>query len=519
MIASYLCLVNAQGNLPTDSTEMITISRAEFDAIQKRLSEFEEKILSLQHQVLVYQKMIFGAKSERHVSLDQSQISMELEGIENLPPETPVEPSQKPHTSPEGKKKKGHPRLELPDDLPREEIIILPDHDVTGWKKIGEEVTEVLARRKGTWYVKRFVRPKYAVPEGEGVVIGKLPLLPINKGNADASVIALIIISKYMDHLPWYRQKQIYKREGVDIAESTLIGWFKAGSSLLMPLYDTFKAQFLFSNYIQADETPIPVQSRDVPGSTHKGYFWAYNDPVTGNVIFDYQKTRGHEGPIGFLKNFKGNLQTDGYTAYDIFGRGKDINLLACMAHARRKFDEAKQNDQEKAKWMLDTMQDLYKIEREAALLKPDFEAIREFRQKESIPVLNKMEEWLKENLIKTLPKSAIGMAISYTINMWPRLIRYVEDGRFQIDNNLIENTIRPIAIGRKNYLFAGSHEAAQNAAIMYSFLGTCKQIQINPSAWLENVIERLPYFKPKDDLSCLLPGNWKDNREEARNA
>jgi len=520
MIASYLCLVNTQGNIPpSDATEMISISRAEFEALvsanqnyQKVIKEFEEKFLYLQHQIQQYQKHIFGSKSERHFPLDNSQTSLALEGMQNQESDPSTETITYTRKK-SGEKKPGHPRMELPDNLPRQEIEILPDHDVTGWKKIGEEVTEVLAHRKGEWFVKRFVRPKYAAPDGEGVVIGKLPLLPIHKGNADASVITLIIISKYIDHLPWYRQRQIYKREGIEIAESTLIGWFKAGSGLLMPLYDLFKVQFLFSNYIQADETPIPVQSRDVPGATHKGYFWAYNDPLTGNVIFDYRKSRGQEGPMEFLKNFKGDLQTDGYSAYNIFGRGQDINLLACMAHARRKFDEAKQNDHERAKWMLDTMQELYMIERKAALIKPDFDAIRELRQTEAVPVLQEMEKWLKKNLTETLPKSAIGMAIAYTLNLWPRLIRYVEDGRFQIDNNLIENTIRPIAIGRKNYLFAGSHEAAQRAAMVYSFLGTCKQQNINPSAWLENVIERLPYFKPKDDLSCLLPANWNNER------
>lgn len=508
-IAQYLCLVNAQGAIPTDSNEMVTISRVEFDALKKRLGDSEEKILVLQQQLLRYQKMLFGSKSERHFPLDQAQISLELEGVENPEPDPSAEPIREPRKNPAGKKK-GHPRLELPDDLPREVIEIEPDHDVTGWKKIGEEVTEVLARRKGTWYVKRFVRSKYAAPNEEGVVIGKLPLLPIHKGNADASVIAFIIISKFCDHLPWYRQIQQYKREGIEIAESTMIGWFRAGSALLMPLYDLHKESFLRSTYIQADETPIKVQSRDVPGSTHKGYFWVYFDPLSGNIIFEYRKGRGREGPMEFLENYKGALQTDGYAAYEIFGRDKDIDLLACMAHARRKFDEAKQNDYDRAKWMLDTMQELYTIERKAAVLKPNFDAIRDLRQQDAVQVLEKMEKWLKDNLIETLPKSAIGMAIAYTLNLWPRLIRYVEDGRFRIDNNLIENTIRPVVIGRKNYLFAGSHEAAQRAAMVYSFVGTCKQIKIDPSVWLENVIERLPCFKKDDDLSCLLPVNWK---------
>jgi transposase len=280
------------------------------------------------------------------------------------------------------------------------------------------------------------------------------------------------------------------------------------------PLYDLHKERFLLSRYIQAEETPIKVQSRDVPGATHKGYFWVYFDPVTRTVVFEYRPGRGQAGPMEFLKNFKGSLQTDGYAAYDVFGRDKEIILLACLAHARRKFDEAKSNDKERAENMLGMIQKLYAIERKANTLDHDFDAIRNLRQKESLPILLEIEAWLKKNLLETLPKSASGGAIAYTLNLWPRLIRYIEDGHYQIDNNLIENSIRPIAIGRKNYLFAGSHDAAQHAALVYSFVGTCKQLNIDPYVWLENVIERLPYFKKNDDLSILLPVNWKNEQK-----
>jgi hypothetical protein len=217
---------------------------------------------------------------------------------------------------------------------------------------------------------------------------------------------------------------------------------------------------------------------------------------------------------MDFLKTFKGSLQTDGYAAYEVFGRDKDITLLACFAHARRKFDEAKSNDKERAEQMLELIQKLYAIERTAKALGQNFEAIGDLRQKESLPLLLEIEAWLKKNLVEVLPKSAIGGAIAYTLNLWPRLIRYIEDGRYKIDNNLIENVIRPIAIGRRNFLFAGSHDAAQRAAMIYSFVGTCKQLQIDPAVWFENVIERLPYFKKNDDLSVLLPGNWITDKE-----
>jgi len=509
---------NTPASIPPD---MIMLPRVEYEEmvaqnlkLQETVKDFASKLLSLQQQVQQYTRMIFGSKSERFMPTDKSQMIMELQGTENPYPEPITETITYSRKKAGVEEKPGHSRVELPADLPREVKVIEPDQDVTGWKKIGEEASEFLAHRRGSWYVKRIVRNKYANPSGDGVVIGPLPLMPIHKGNADASTLAFIITNKFTDHLPWYRQAQMIKRDGVTIAESTMIGWFKAACKLLEPLYDLHKAHFLLSTYIQADETPIKVQSRDVPGATHKGYFWDYFDPLTSTVVFEYQPTRGQAGPMEFLKNYKGTLQSDGYAAYEVFGRDKDINLLACMAHARRKFDEAKGNDKERSEHMLNLIQKLYTIERNAKALTYDFDAIRKLRQNESLPILLKIEAWLKKNLIETLPKSAIGGAIAYTLNLWPRLIRYIEDGRYQIDNNQIENSIRPIAIGRKNYLFAGSHEAAQRAAMIYSFVGTCKQHKIDPLTWLENVIERLPYFKKNDDLSVLLPANWKKEQE-----
>ena len=521
-IALYICHVDARNNILTSSApDMIMVPRAEHEMmvaenakLHEMVKDFEAKLISLHQQIQQYTRMIFGSKSERFMPIDKAQIALELEGIENPAPELPVETITYTRKKAGEEQKPGHGRVELPADLPREVTVIEPDQDVTGWKKIGEEVSEYLAHHRGSFYVKRIVRPKYAKPDGEGVVIGKLPLMPIHKGNALASVIAFIIICKFTDHLPWYRQAQIIKRDGVVISESTMIGWFKAACKLLEPLYDLHKAMLLLSGYIQADETPIKVLSRDVPGAAHKGYFWVYSDPVTGNIVIEYRTGRGQAGPMEFLKDFKGSLQTDGYAAYDIFGRNKDIILLACLAHARRKFDESKSNDKERSEHMLGLIQKLYAIERQAKTLEHDFDAIRDLRQKESLPILIEIETWLKKNLIETLPKSAIGGAIAYTLNLWPRLIRYIEDGRYQIDNNLIENSIRPIVIGRRNYLFAGSHEAAQRSAIIYSFMGTCKQLQIDPLTWLENVLERLPYFKKNDDLSILLPVNWKKDQQ-----
>ena len=515
----YICAVNATSNIPESvSVEMVTIPLAVYQAMlaeqaksRQIIGDLQHRLLKLEQHVATYKKMLFGSKGERFIAgLDTSQISLDLD-LAQQPASVPSLETIT-YTRPKGGagSKTGHSRVEFPDDLPREETIIEPDEDVTGCKCIGEEVTEVLAVRRGEYFVKRIIRRKYARVNGDGIAIGNLPLLPIHKGNADYTLLACIIIAKYIDHIPWYRQAQMMKRGGIVISESTMVGWFRAVCALLEQLYALHKARLLLSDYAQADETPLRVQSRDVPGATHKGYFWVYFNPLTGDVVFEYRHGRGKEGPMEFLKEFKGALQTDGYTAYNVFGRDKKIILLACMAHARRKFTESKDNDRERAEAMLAMMQKLYAIERNAKLLVPDFNAIRELRQKESLPVLIEMEAWLKKNLIETLPKSSIGQAIAYTMNLWPRLIRYIEDGRYQIDNNLIENSIRPVAIGKKNYMFAGSHDAAQRAAMIYSFMGTCKQNGINPQDWLEDVLQRIPYFKKSDDLSVLLPSVWK---------
>jgi hypothetical protein len=264
--------------------------------------------------------------------------------------------------------------------------------------------------------------------------------------------------------------------------------------------------KILSSDYLMADETPIPVLTKDKPGATHKGYHWVYYDPGSKLVLFDYQKTRGREGPDEFLKNFSGYLQTDGYTAYNHLQNSANITLLACMAHARRKFEHGQENNPILASQAMKMFQALYEIERHAKEASLSADAIKELRQTESRPILEELEAWLKEQIIYALPKSAIGSAMAYTLTLWPRLMRYIDDGRFHIDNNLIENSIRPVALGRKNYLFAGSHEAAQQAAVIYSLLGTCKINGVEPFSYLTKTLSVIPDH-PANQLHTLLPG------------
>jgi hypothetical protein len=274
---------------------------------------------------------------------------------------------------------------------------------------------------------------------------------------------------------------------------------------LLTPLYEIVKKEVLTSGYIMADESPIKVLERNKKNAAHQGYYWVYRAPIEGLVLFEYQKGRGRDGPAEMLRDFKGFLQTDGYSVYDAFEKKEDITLAGCMAHARRYFDKARDNDVQRSEHALALFQKLYVTERKAQEKNLPHAQRRQLRQEESVPVLEEMETWLKDNLMQTLPQSVIGKAIAYTLARWDKLTLYTQHGQLEIDNNPVENSIRPLALGRKNYLFAGSHEAAQRAAMIYSLLGTCKINDINPSLWLKDALTQLPQLKV-GDVARLLP-------------
>ena len=483
-------------------SDNITISKAEY----QELLSFKSKAEWLQFQLTQLQRMLFGQKRERFVSPDPDQgVLFDLPAEE-----TPVKETEEiSYTRNKPKKDKKHPlRAELPANLPRKIKVIEPENILENARKIGESITEILEYIPASAYVLKIIRPKYIIEtndEETKIVIAPLPSLPIPKGNAGASMIAHILVSKFIDHLPYYRQSKIFKRQNLHIPDSTIGGWANTAiANWLAPLWETMKAKMLETDYLMADETPIPVLTKDKPGATHRGYHWVYHDPVRKMAVFDYQESRGREGPKKFLKNFKGTLQTDGYSAYDKLGN--KINFLACFAHARRKFDIALDNDPVRAKKALTIIQDLYKIEREARESELSFDQVKLLRQEKSVPLLKKFEQFLIEEKPRVLPKSAIGKAFGYSLHLWPRLKHYVDDGRFRIDNNLIENSIRGVALGRKNYLFAGSHDGARNAAIVYSLVTTCKINDIEPFEWLKETLEIIPDY-PANQLYKLIPG------------
>jgi transposase len=485
----------------------VTDYKSLYEQSQLRITDLEQQLRQLQ-------KMIYSSRHERFIPslVNDPQLSLDIKAEATASvnvistkqisySRTNIAIEQKPLQHPG--------RMKLPESLRREQIIIEPTQDITACKKMGEEITEVLEYEPGELYVKQYRRIKYAKPGNAGVLIGELPSRPIEKAMAGEGLLAQIVIDKYVDHLPLYRQMQRFERSGVKLSYSTLTDWVSDTCKLITPLFEALKAEVLQSNYLHADETPIKVMDKDKKGETHRGYYWVYQNSVNKIVFFDYQEGRGREGPLDILQNFKGYLQTDGYNVYDVFDRRESIMQLHCMAHARRMFNEALDNDQAVAEYAMQEIQKLYIIERICKEQNLSFAETKAVRQVKSVPILASLGKWMKDEYLRAIPKSSIGKALGYSIERWEKLSRYTENGMLNIDNNPVENSIRPVAIGRKNYLFAGSHEAAKRSGMLYSLLGTCKMHNIEPYAWLKNVLTRIPNH-PINKIKELLPHHWK---------
>lgn len=477
---------------------------------QEKLQVSEEKVKYLEFQLAQIRRMIFGAKRERFISnaaVNQLTLPFEVEEA----PTTENTPEQEKITyTREKKKKPNHPgRIDFPSHLPVVEIHIQPEQSTEGLVCIGQEITTELELDPGKLFLNKYIRNKYALPGDEGILIGKLPSRPIEKGIPGPGLLSNILVEKFVDHLPFYRQIERFKREGIKIASSTIDSWTAQIADLIEPLYESLKRQVIGQGYIQADETPIKVLDKNKKGTTHQGYYWVYNAPLQNAVFYDYRQGRGREGPAKLLENFKGYLQTDGYSIYDGFARQPGITHVGCMAHARRYFDKALSYDAQKAGQVMLKIQEIYAVERKAREAGMTSEQRKELRLDVSLPLMNELGK-LIANMSKTaVPKSPMGVALNYTIKRWDILLNYIYDGSLEIDNNLVENAIRPNALGRKNYLFAGSHEGAKRAAMFYSFFGTCKKNNVNPYQWLKKVLEVIPEHHASK-LSDLLPQNLK---------
>ncbi len=475
--------------------EYITIPKQEYD-------EMRQNIIFMQHELDNLKRMLFGKKSERFAPQDPAQLNLGFDIVPEKPEPTLAQPPSKKRRKEQSKP--ANKREPIPEHLPREEVVLSPEVDVSRLVRLEPIITEYYEYIPGKLLVKKIIRKRYMDPETKEFFIAPLPDLPLPGSNAGPSMLSHIIVSKFVDHLPFYRQSKMMERDlGVHLAESTLNGWLKGTCQLLEPLYNVLRKSIQKSHYIQADETPIPVLTQDKPGSTHKGYQWVYHGVKEKLVCFDYHKSRGREGPDDFLKIFHGALQTDAYSVYDMFDAKAHIKMLGCWAHTRRYFDKARDNDKQRSDYALSKIQALYMIDREfASSNSPDR---LQKRIDDAEPIIKGLKIWMENQLPDVLPKSPIGKAIGYALGIWERLTDYIYDESWLMDNNLAENQIRPVALGRKNFMFAGSHNGAERAAMMYSFLGSCKLNGVNPQDWLTHVLTVIPGHKA-NKLEDLLP-------------
>lgn len=494
---------------------------SEYEAI---IAEKEGRINALEFRLKQLEKLIFGTKSERTETLVAPEQMTLWE--QDAPAEAP--PGEKQKVSYERKKKSAHAgRQKLPDHLPVEEITLYPAEDTSGMRCIGREVTETLDYTPGSLRIKRIIRPVFARPEAEqtedveAIVVAPLPRRPIGKGIAEAGLLAHILVAKFVDHQPFYRQIKGFKRDyGWHPGRSTFSDWLAACCKLLDPLYQELIRIILETVYLQTDESPFKVLDSDKKGKSHRGYMWVYRAPLSGLILFDYRKGRGANGVLERLEHFTGYLQTDGYSAYKTYLRKHpEVTGISCLAHIRRKFVAARDNDRRRADLALAAINFIYHVEAHCRRRGRTAEQSLALRRRLSLPVYDALLDWVGFAHAGNLSTRAcgegaqqgkpMGKALHYAKNELPKLAAYFTEGYIEVDNNLIENSIRPLALGRKNYLFAGSHRGARQAAMMYSFFASCQRLDINPRVWLEDVLRRLPDH-PINRIEELLPHRWQ---------
>ncbi len=494
-------------------------------ALQDELSQLRELVTALQGTLstvqtenqLLRQKLEFFLKryfgGTRTESLDPKQLELLLAGFEALSSPAPLTDAAKP-ASTRSTLATRPARQPLPAHLETERVVLEPEEvrqQPAGWRKLGEEVTEELDWKPAQFIKRLYIRPKYA--NAERIVIAPLPARLIEKGLPGAGLLTQVILSKYEDHLPLYRQEKIYReRHGVNLTRQTMNGWVEAAADWLGPIYREMTAKLLEGNYLQADETPIRYLDPDVKGKSQSGWLWTYSAPQ-GDVVFEWQISRSRAGPREFLKNFRGKLQTDGYSVYESLARerGEELILIGCWAHARRGFHEAL-GESRSAAWIVGQIGKLYAVEKHLREKSAGPQLRAALREWQSHPILQRLRRALEIVRRRVLPKSLLGQAIDYTLARWTALTRYVADGRLEIDNNQCENAIRPTAVGKKNFLFIGHPEAGQRSAVIYSILASCRRHGVNPAEYLRDLFERLPQAKTSE-IKSLTPAAWAKAR------
>jgi transposase len=485
-------------NLPTD----VAVCHGMIRELLANNHQWQRRYEQLEHRLDQLLKRLYGPRADK-VHPDQPLLFDEPTH-DPLPPIAPPEPVVVTKTI-----QPGHGRKTLPANLRRETVVVdIPEAQkqaVGGtWVKIGEEVREKLDYTPSSLFVRRTVRPKYVVRfenQPDELKIAELPPEALPKLKAAPGLVADVVVSKLVDHLPLYRQEKRYSRQGIELSRSMLCGWLAEAAGALTPLYAVLKTRVLAASVVHTDDTPIPVQDA-TREHCRTGRIWAYVS--TGGIVYDATADRCRDGPLDFLRNFRGYLQCDAYAGYDeLFRTRPQVVEVGCWAHARRKFVEAEKTHAALAHEAVARVKALYAIEHEAKDL--DAPTRSTLRQQKSQPSLAALKTWLDHQRIQVVPKTPIAEAINYALNQWAALNVFITNGELAIDNNIAERAVKPFAIGRKNWLFFGSDHGGQTLATLASFTATCELFKLNPWLWLRDTLTRLP-LTPADQLETLLP-------------
>ena len=508
-----------------DLPENIDALKALIVANEQMLLEKVQRIAVLEEQLRLLMYKRFGASSEK-ASLDQLGLFNEAEASAEPPSETPAADDTE-TTVPEHKRKKPG-RRPLPADLRR----VVVEHDIPQdqkvcpcgcrKKRIGAETSEQLDIIPPKAQVLQHVRYKYACPDCEGVedngatvTIAPLPPQPIPKSNASPGLLAYIVIAIFPDGLPLYRLAKIFARFGIDLGRGTMAGWMIRLGELIVPLINLMNETQLGYDILQMDETTVQVLKEPGRAATSKSYMWVRTGgpPSRPVILFDYDPSRAGAVPFRLLADFKGTLQTDGYEGYAATAARDDVVHVGCLAHARRKFDEAVKAQAKTgrgglAKQGLELIQKIYLIEREARDRELSPNERKKLRDEKARPLWDELRRWLDRSIGQVPPQTLTGKALGYLDKQWPRLIRCLDDGRVEVDNNLAENAIRPFVMGRKAWLFSDTPAGADASARLYSLIETAKANNLEPYAYLRHVFTELPKATTQAEIEALLPWN-----------
>ena len=508
--------------------DLIEQQQHQIEELTKKLQSTQLSLKMLQHQVEQLLKRVYGRRSEK---LDPRQLMFDPIMLEALQqPESEATPPPAPPAATSGRKsrktKSRHPgRIPIPEHLERVEILLdIPEEDkvcpetARPLKQIGFEVSEKLEYRPGKLIVNVYKRPKYASPDSTttvGVITAPMPDHPIEKCKADVGLLSHIIVGKFADHLPLYRQDGIFEREGVTIPRGTQTSWVLQVYEAIRPLGEVLKKAVLESDILFTDDSIIPLQVKG-NGKVKKARLWVYvrGGPAPPLTVFDFSLDRSKKRPLGFLDGYRGYVHADAYSGYDELFRLQWVIEVGCWVHARRKFDELASSRPQEATEIMARIAQLYKIETECTEMPP--EQRRDIRDQHSRPILDGIFKRLEELNPAILPSEPLSKAINYALNQREALYRYLDDGRLKPDNNTAENAIRPLALGRKNWLFAGSERGARATALFLSLIQSCKASGLNPWEYFDDMLRRI-MGHPVNRLRELLPDQWKPLPKDER--